>query len=155
MLRLAAEVLLFDTAGFLFITLAMTHTAARFEQPLLRFIDKHRLLVLALFPWLLFLICLEKPGRHLRRSVWRYEMCYLLFTIGAMALMLVGASLWNDGIVDCGMVVFIWILLLDILIRDGKNNGGNHIHHDEPPADSPTPTADAVERWLQSQRPLV
>jgi len=154
MLRFVADVLLFNTPGFLFITLAFTHTPARREQSLLRFIDNHRFLVLALFPWLVLLFCLEKPGRQLRRSVWPYEVSYLLFTLGTMALMLVGASLGNDGMVHSSIVVFIWLLLLDILIRDGKSNRGDHDQHDELLPDEPTPTADAVERWLQSQRPL-
>ena len=69
--------------------------------------------------------------------------------------MLLGASLWDDGIVDCGMVVLVWVLLPDLLIRGGENNGGDDDHHDnEPPPDDPTPTGDAAERWLQSQQVL-
>jgi hypothetical protein len=155
MLRLVANVLLFDTLGFLAIALVMSCTSARGEQTLLRFMRKKRFLILALFPWLPLLVWLEKPGRRLRRSVRRYEAYYLLGTFGVAALMLIGASLWDDGIVDCGMVVLVWVLLLDLLIRGGENNGGDDDHHDnEPPPDDPTPTGDAAERWLQSQQVL-
>jgi hypothetical protein len=155
MFRLVADILLIDTLGFLAIALVISRISKRGDQTLHRFMRKKRFLILALFPWLPLLVWLEKPGRQLRRSVLCYEACYLLFNIGVTVLMLIGASLWDDGIVDCGMIVLAWMLLLDLLIRGGENNGGDDDHYDnEPPPDDPTPTGNAAERWLQSQQIL-
>jgi hypothetical protein len=152
MLRFMATALLIDTYGLLVMTLALNLVKKR-EQAFLRFLRKKRFLIFALFPWLPLIVWLEKPGRRLRQNVWSYRVCYVLSTLGAMALVVIGVFLWDDGIADGGMTLFLWILILDGLIRD--DHGGNDDHHDdEPPPDPTTPTGDAAEHWLQRRQTL-
>ena len=154
MLSIVADTLLYvllvDTL-VLFMALAISHMM-RGERHLYRFIHTKRWVILVLFPWLIVVLWLEKPARKLRRNIWLYKVCRLLFSLGAIALDALGIFMQDHGLAGCSLLVFLWVLFLDLLVR-GKWNGGDDDRRDaSPPPDDPTPTGDAVDQWLQSQR---
>lgn len=112
-----------------------------------------RWLILVAFPCFIFLLVLQKPARKLHQSKRLYQICYLIYWVGYLFLIIIIFFVHSSTFIDAVLLLFFWILLLDQL-SNGPDEHNPDDHHDDPTPDDPdpAPTGDAVNRWLLHQR---
>lgn len=122
-------------------------------QALLRLVRRVRWLLLLPFLWLFVVSLLIGGSRSLnRRKPEYYHACYLLAFLAGIVLLVIGS--WNhDDILPGSLALLFWISIINSAVRadaesDDEDDGEDR--WDDPDPDDPTPTGDAIDRWLRA-----
>jgi hypothetical protein len=146
--------------GCLLLAVVPTTRSMRFDarlqlvlQALRRFVRRLRWLLLLPFLWL-FVVSLLMDGATAlnRRKPEYYHACYVLVSLAGIVLLVTGS--WNhDDILPGALALLFWISIIHLAVRadaDTDDEDDGEDYRDGPGPDEPTPTGDAIDRWLKT-----